>query len=198
MPLIWSVRASPLAVSRGIWGWRSRSSNGLQRISRGRTSSQNDVPVRPRAGRGGISGLGGVPGPAGLPLGLLRLGPTRPQLSPARRSPAAGHHPPDPPNVARLLRGPASACRVASGDGGQVRPQTRRAADGCRWADRDLSPPKARPQADAGHPRGLGAALLHRHRAGPVVVHRHHPHRAADGWVYCCAVMDAFSRRIVG
>lgn len=23
-------------------------------------------------------------------------------------------------------------------------------------------------------------------------------HRAADGWVYCCAVMDAFSRRIVG
>ena len=81
---------------------------------------------------------------------------------PVSVSPAAGHHPPDPPDVARLLRGPASACRVASGDGGQVRPQTRRAADGCRWADRDLSPPKARPQADAGHPRGLGAALLHR------------------------------------
>jgi transposase InsO family protein len=23
-------------------------------------------------------------------------------------------------------------------------------------------------------------------------------HRAADGWVYCCAVSDAYSRRIVG
>jgi len=23
-------------------------------------------------------------------------------------------------------------------------------------------------------------------------------HRAADGWVYCCAVIDAFSRRVVG
>lgn len=23
-------------------------------------------------------------------------------------------------------------------------------------------------------------------------------HRAADGWVYCCAVIDAFSRKVVG
>ena len=23
-------------------------------------------------------------------------------------------------------------------------------------------------------------------------------HRAKDGWVYCCAVIDAFSRKVVG
>ena len=62
------------------------------------------------------------------------------------------------------------------------------------------------PAQDAARPAGAG----HRTRTwcsgdftadgpGPALVHRHHPApRRPTGWVYCCAVVDAYSRRVVG
>jgi putative transposase len=55
------------------------------------------------------------------------------------------------------------------------------------------------PPAWPAGPRRPGLPQLHRHRPEPVVADRHPPcHRTDQGKVYCCAVKDVYSGRIVG
>ena len=130
--------------------------------------------------------------PAGcgrLTLGVLRVVAPPALGSGGRRRESGGHHRRDPRRLPGHVRRAAGARRAASRAGSGLRPRTGRPAHARRHR---LNP------AGAGGARGPGAPPVRRRRPRPAVGHRHHRAPTAEGKVYCAAVLDVFSRVVVG
>ena len=114
------------------------------------------------------------------------------------RTRASRHRPQLPRHVTLLLRRPAGARGATARDGGPGRPQTRRQAATHLRAAWDQPPTQAPAPAGSGCQSGPGAAQVRRRWAGPVVVNRTHRTHHRGGKVYCAAVLDVFTREVVG
>jgi putative transposase len=105
-----------------------------------------------------------------------------------------------PHRITGVLRRTAVARRVAPGHGNHGQPQARRwaAVAGRAGRDRRQHPPQAQEPAAGGTPRRPRATPVRRRRPDRLWCTHITEHPTATGKVYCCAVLDVFSRAIVG
>jgi putative transposase len=61
-----------------------------------------------------------------------------------------------------------------------------------------LKPKPQRPDSEGAAADDLVLRLFQARRARPALTHRHHQHPTREGKLYCCVVLDAYSRRVVG
>jgi hypothetical protein len=185
------------AAGADSWSWKTTFLSARQRISRGRTSSQSNVPAGPRAHRRRYSRRGGLPGTQGIEVRLLQM--ARPSGVTARNTqPGADEtDQPDPRGIPRHLRVAAGARQAGAGRSGQ--PQARRPADAAGRAAGHL--PAQRPEehlVNAATEEDRGHRQFHADALRRLWVTGTTDRPTAEGKLHCAAVMDACSRRIIG
>ena len=188
-------RWSGCAGTTAGWRWRTRSCAGPRRTSP-RTSSQNDLPAGPRPGRRGHPGAADLRG-AGFSTQAFyawRQRRARRATSTTRTSPTRSSTPTATTRSSATGSSPTSSSR---------RPPGRRAAGVAALPaaapvvhDGQEGPPRQAPRASG--PRRPGPAPVPAARPDAIWFTDITEHPTAEGKLYCCAIKDVFSNRIVG